>query len=83
MDWTRAHAIQFKEASNIHTLTQNLADLAGSERIEKTGAKGDTLEEAKKITQSLSALGNCINALTSKGRSYRGSQWGVQRGSRG
>jgi len=42
----------------------NLADLAGSEKVGKTGATGETLEEAKKINQSLSALGNCINALT-------------------
>jgi kinesin family protein 5 len=42
----------------------NLADLAGSEKVGKTGASGETLEEAKKINQSLSALGNCINALT-------------------
>jgi len=39
-------------------------DLAGSEKVEKTEAKGTTLEEAKKINQSLSALGNVINALT-------------------
>lgn len=32
----------------------NLADLAGSEKVGKTGATGDTLEEAKKINQSLS-----------------------------
>jgi len=43
----------------------NFADLAGSERIEKTGATGALLEEAKMINQSLSALGNVINALTS------------------
>ncbi|KAK2957689.1 putative Kinesin heavy chain [Blattamonas nauphoetae] len=42
----------------------NLVDLAGSEKVGKTGASGDTLEEAKKINQSLSALGNCIHALT-------------------
>lgn len=42
----------------------NLVDLAGSERISKTGATGQTLEEAKAIGKSLSALGNCINALT-------------------
>jgi kinesin family protein 5 len=41
-----------------------LIDLAGSEKISKTGAQGDRLEEAKKINQSLSALGNVINALT-------------------
>ena len=42
----------------------NLVDLAGSEKVGKTGASGETLEEAKKINQSLSALGNVINALT-------------------
>ncbi|KAL0233044.1 hypothetical protein GEMRC1_011791 [Eukaryota sp. GEM-RC1] len=41
----------------------NLVDLAGSEKIGKTGAEGQTLAEAKKINQSLSSLGNCINAL--------------------
>lgn len=41
-----------------------LVDLAGSEKISKTGAQGERLEEAKKINQSLSALGNVINALT-------------------
>lgn len=40
-------------------------DLAGSEKIEKTGAEGIVLEEAKTINKSLSALGNVINALTS------------------
>jgi kinesin family protein 5 len=48
----------------------NLADLAGSEKVGKTGASGDTLEEAKKINQSLSALGNCINALTKAKRGH-------------
>ncbi|KAL6074627.1 Kinesin-like protein unc-104 [Balamuthia mandrillaris] len=42
----------------------NLADLAGSEKVSKSGASGETLEEAKKINQSLSALGNCISALS-------------------
>ncbi|XP_042476910.1 kinesin-like protein KIN-1 isoform X2 [Macadamia integrifolia] len=42
-----------------------LVDLAGSEKIEKTGAEGKVLEEAKTINKSLSALGNVINALTS------------------
>ena len=47
-----------------------MVDLAGSEKIGKTGAQGETLEEAKKINQSLSALGNCINALTNAKRSH-------------
>ena len=49
----------------------NLVDLAGSERIKLTGATGQRLEEAKKINQSLSALGNVISALTdSKPRTH-------------
>lgn len=40
-------------------------DLAGSEKVSKTGCQGVQLEEAKNINQSLSALGNVINALTS------------------
>merc|ERR1712098_185542 len=39
-------------------------DLAGSEHVEKTGATGLVFEEAKAINSSLSALGNCINALS-------------------
>jgi len=42
----------------------SLVDLAGSEKVGKTGASGQTLEEAKKINKSLSALGMVINALT-------------------
>ena len=41
-----------------------LVDLAGSEKISKTGAEGRVLDEAKTINQSLSCLGNVINALT-------------------
>merc|ERR1719412_588532 len=52
-----------------------MVDLAGSEKVAKTGAKGSVLEEAKKINQSLSALGNVMNALTegSKHIPYRDS----------
>ena len=42
----------------------NLVDLAGSERINKTGATGQVLEEAKKINLSLTKLGICIKSLT-------------------
>lgn len=41
-----------------------LVDLAGSERIAKTGAQGQTLDEAKNINKSLTCLGQVINALT-------------------
>ncbi|KAK4339598.1 hypothetical protein RND71_041060 [Anisodus tanguticus] len=42
-----------------------LVDLAGSEKVEKTGAEGKILEEAKTINQSLTVLGKVINAMTS------------------
>ena len=38
--------------------------MAGSEKVGKTGAIGEVLEEAKKINLSLSCLGNVIHALT-------------------
>lgn len=54
-----------------------LVDLAGSEKISKTHATGQTLDEAKKINKSLSALGMVINSLTdgkSKHIPYRDSK---------
>lgn len=48
-----------------------ICDLAGSERLSKTGSEGIRLEEAKCINKSLSALGNCIAALAAnKARSH-------------
>lgn len=41
-----------------------LVDLAGSEKVAKSGAKGQTLDEAKTINKSLTTLGIVINALT-------------------
>lgn len=38
-------------------------DLAGSEKLNKTGAKGQQLEEAKNINKSLTTLGMVINTL--------------------
>lgn len=55
----------------------NLVDLAGSERQGKTKAEGTRLAEGIKINQSLSCLGNVINALVDgkvKHVPYRDSQ---------
>ena len=69
---SRSHAIFIIRISCKNTLNGIVksgklmfVDLAGSEKVKKTGATGQTLEEAKKINKSLSALGNVINALTS------------------
>ena len=42
-----------------------VVDLAGSERLAKSRSSDLRLEEAKSINKSISALGNCINALAS------------------
>ena len=55
----------------------HLIDLAGSERVRKTGATDMRLEEAKKINLSLLCLGNVISSLTnptSSHISYRDSK---------
>ena len=68
---SRSHSIFLISISQKNTDTGGmktgnlyLVDLAGSEKVGKTGATGQTLEEAKKINKSLSALGMVINALT-------------------
>eukprot|EP00358_Blepharisma_japonicum_P002121 CAMPEP_0202953118 /NCGR_PEP_ID=MMETSP1395-20130829/43595_1 /ASSEMBLY_ACC=CAM_ASM_000871 /TAXON_ID=5961 /ORGANISM="Blepharisma japonicum, Strain Stock R1072" /LENGTH=360 /DNA_ID=CAMNT_0049665653 /DNA_START=203 /DNA_END=1281 /DNA_ORIENTATION=- len=42
-----------------------MVDLAGSERLSKSGSEGLRLNEAKNINKSISALGNCVAALSS------------------
>ena len=44
----------------------HLIDLAGSERIARSGAQGQQLIEAQHINRSLSALGNVMQALAQK-----------------
>ena len=43
-----------------------IVDLAGSERVSKSGSEGVRLAEAKTINKTISALGNCIVALSKK-----------------
>lgn len=66
---SRSHAIiSFSLASTINGIVTNkqnlvICDLAGSERIKKTGATGEQLIEAQNINSSLSVLCNCIRQL--------------------
>jgi len=46
--------------------TLHLCDLAGSERISRSGAEGDRLKEAVNINKSLSCLTDVFNALGNK-----------------
>lgn len=48
----------------------NLIDLAGSEKVSKSKAVGETLEEAKKINLSLHCLGLVIHALTTNSEGH-------------
>lgn len=71
LESSRSHSIVRINLEKRNALEENiqhsflyLVDLAGSEKVGKTNAAGVTLEEAKKINSSLSALGNVINALT-------------------
>jgi hypothetical protein len=57
-----------------------IVDLAGSEKVSKTGARDERLKEAQSILYSLHALGNVINALTDRKSThipYRDSKCGV------
>jgi len=74
---SRSHSIFLINVKQENTETQKklsgklyLVDLAGSEKVSKTGAEGETLEEAKNINKSLSALGNVISALAEGNNSY-------------
>ncbi|OQR84923.1 kinesin-like protein [Achlya hypogyna] len=71
---SRSHAILqvlVKSRSGLRQGKLNLVDLAGSEKWNKLVVKpGVEIEEMKSINTSLSALGNCIAALTQAGRRH-------------
>lgn len=60
----------------------NLIDLAGSERISKTGAEGRLLKEGSTINLSLTNLSNVINAITERQRTGNPSHFIPYRDSR-
>lgn len=79
---SRSHAIVVFGLATLvnHTVTNRqtltLCDLAGSERVKKSGVSGEQLAEAQNINLSLSILCNCIRQLADddKNVSWRDSK---------
>lgn len=74
---SRSHSLFYLQVFKKNLLTDTTTisklyfiDLAGSEKISKTGVSGQQLEEAKNINKSLTCLGMVINALTSNGKEH-------------
>lgn len=70
---SRSHQILTIMVDCVYTSTHertlgclHLIDLAGSERVARSGAQGQQLLEAQHINRSLSALGNVMQALAQK-----------------
>lgn len=70
---SRSHSLIMLKITQ-HNLTKHIKtssklfmiDLAGSERVSKSGAEGLTLEQVKHINTSLLELGNVIHSITEK-----------------
>eukprot|EP01084_Bolivina_argentea_P081593 147735_1 len=58
--------VKIETADGVRTGVGNFSDLAGSEKIKKTGAVGQGLVEAKNILKALSTLVSVIKALVEK-----------------
>jgi len=74
---SRSHSVFLIQVKQENYVTQKkllgklyMVDLAGSEKVGKTGAEGVVLDEAKNINKSLSALGNVISALADGNKSH-------------
>jgi kinesin family protein C2/C3 len=70
---SRSHLITTVHVTATHVLTEvsvtsklYLIDLAGSERLKRTGASGDRAKESAAINKSLSALSDVFTALSQK-----------------
>jgi kinesin family protein C2/C3 len=70
---SRSHLIMTVEVATIDKLSNkrtqaalHMIDLAGSERVGRSGVQGQALKEAQFINQSLAALGNTLSALGRK-----------------
>lgn len=61
-----AHRRSRSGATTVRFSKLNLIDLAGSERVGRSGATGDQLTEAKSINRSLTVLGRVISALVDR-----------------
>lgn len=68
---SRSHCVFIVDVLKFHRsgiTTQNtykFCDLAGSERVDKTGTTGSRLREAQSINTSLMVLGRCLDAASS------------------
>lgn len=70
---SRSHLIMTVDVATIDKLSDkrtqsalHMIDLAGSERVGRSGVQGQALKEAQFINQSLAALGNTLSALGRK-----------------
>jgi hypothetical protein len=73
---SRSHSLIFVNIKSVYTVPNTtplqtetvtsrlvLIDLAGSERVSRSGVEGKAFNEAVNINKSLSVLGNCLSAL--------------------